>query len=88
MIFPCDPVTLSLSLGDRDFSVLDTDDARVSFLMKSKNKAIIVVYAENSTQLDYRFIMYPEKDTWIIDEIAFRYDCDDKKLKNRGLRFL
>lgn len=67
------------SLGDRDFSALDTDDAKVSFRMKSKTKAIIVVYAENNThQQNHRFTMRLEGDTWKIDEVAFQYSLEEK----------
>lgn len=66
------------SLGDKDFSALDTDNAKVSFLMKSKGKAIVVVYAEDITQNNYRFIMRQEGDDWKIDEIAFQYNCEEK----------
>lgn len=66
------------SLGDTDFSALDTDNSKVSFLMKSKGKAIIVVYAENNFQKNYRFVMRQEGDTWKIDEIAFQYLNEEK----------
>ena len=67
------------SLGDRNFSALDTDDAKVSFRMKSENKAIIVVYAENRFhQRNYRYAMRLEGDTWKIDEIAFQYNLEEK----------
>lgn len=67
------------SLGDRDFSALDTDNAKVSFCMKSKNKAILIVYADDNTlQNNYRYTMRPEEEIWKIDEIAFQYSSDDK----------
>lgn len=66
------------SLGDWDLSALDTDDSKVSFLMKSKGKAVIVVYAEKTGQMNHRFTMRLEGDTWKIDEAAFQYTNDKK----------
>lgn len=62
-----------------NFSSLDTLDSEVAFSMKSKNKAVIIVYRDKSAcmQMDYRFTMRLE-DAWKVEEAAYQY-ADDKK---------
>lgn len=71
------------SLGNAEFSHLETAAAEVSFLMKSKSKAIVVVYKEQEYQFNYRFILRLEDDIWKIDEAAFQYPNDEKWHINR-----
>ncbi len=46
--------------------------------MKSKGRAIIIVYVENAMQSNYRLIMRLDENVWEIDEIAFPYSCSVK----------
>lgn len=67
------------SLGDRDYSAMYAEDTKVSFLMKSKGKAVIVTYSEKPfVEMDHRYTMCLENGEWKIDEIAFRHTNDTK----------